>query len=58
MENKIFEQVNVKEEIPAFFGWFNTDRGLLCWWPNEEEWSCNEDRMSEEYPKYWYKEVK
>jgi hypothetical protein len=39
---------------PEYAGWYNTDKGELYWHSKESEWSCREEYVSEEYPKYWY----
>lgn len=55
--NKLFRQVKTKEENPTTSGWYNTDKGLLYYFEEEKQWSCREDRISEEYPTLWYKNV-
>ncbi len=47
-------QHKTKEDQPDLYGWYDTDKGELCWFPKEKEWSCRDDRVSSEYPKYWY----
>lgn len=54
----IFEQIKTKERNPIKEGWYNTDKGLLYWMDLAEEWSCRNDRVSEEYPSIWYEKVK
>lgn len=48
-----YRQVNSKEN-PIKSGWYNTDKGELYWFAGFEEWSSRNDRLSEEYPKFWY----
>ena len=47
----------VKEENPKDYGWYDTDKGLLYYFLFDEEWSCRDDRLSEEYPTCWYERV-
>jgi hypothetical protein len=56
---KLFNQKSVKE-IPIKSGWYDTDKGKLYWFLDEGEngeWSCRDDRVSEEYPSVWYQKV-
>ncbi len=55
-EQRIYIQIECKKENPPKWGWYNTDRGNLFWYESENNWSCNDERLSEEYPKYWYKQ--
>ena len=55
MKSKIFEQIDCRAENPTVSGWYDTDKGNLFWFADEKEWSCRDDRVSEEYPKFWYK---
>jgi len=51
---KILRQVDAKEENPSMAGWYDTDKGNLFWYESDTVWSCRDDRVSEEYPKWWY----
>lgn len=42
---------------PPTWGWYDTDKGKLFWYQMESAWSCNEHRLSEEYPKFWYQGI-
>ena len=53
----LFKQIKTKEQQPSNSGWYNTDKGLLFYWKEEEQWSCRDERISEEYPTVWYEEV-
>lgn len=53
---KLYLRIECKKENPKKWGWYNTDKGKLFWYDLENSWSCNDERLSEEYPKYWYKE--
>ena len=53
---KLYLRIECKKENPEKWGWYNTDKGKLFWYDLENSWSCNDERLSEEYPKYWYKE--
>lgn len=53
---KTYNQISAKTK-PTIQGWYNTDKGELFWFENEAEWSCREDKVSEEYPNVWYDEV-
>lgn|ERR1035437_202209 len=50
-----YEQIEVKSLNPEIDGWYDTSDGNLYWHGKESEWSCREEYISEEYPKYWYK---
>jgi hypothetical protein len=54
MTKEIFERHDAKDKHPKKSGWYNTDDGHLFWFSNEQQWSCRNDRISEEYPKFWY----
>ena len=54
----MFKQIKTKEQNPKEEGWYDTDSGNLYYFSKENQWSCRDDRVSEEYPKLWYKEVK
>lgn len=47
-------QILVKDRKPLVSGWYHTDKGSLYFFREEGEFSCRDDRLSEEYPKYWY----
>jgi hypothetical protein len=53
----LFKQIKTKEQQPTKSGWYNTEKGLLFYWKEEEQWSCRDERISEEYPTVWYEEV-
>ena len=53
---KIFEQVSTKTP-PTKYGWYDTDKEKLFWDEVKQVWSCRDDRVSEEYPKYWYRKI-
>lgn len=38
---------------PSQSGWYDTDNGELFFFFDENQWSCRDDRISEEYPKWW-----
>jgi len=48
-------QYKTKEQQPDKSGWYDTDRGNIYWFYNAQEWSSRDDRISAEYPTYWYK---
>jgi hypothetical protein len=54
----LFQQIKTKENNPNKNGWYNTDKGLLYYFTDEKEWSCRDERISEEYPTFWYKQLK
>ena len=54
---KKFNQFETKHKQPEKSGVYNTDKGELYWSPLEFSWSCREDKISEEYPKYWYEVI-
>lgn len=54
---KKFNQFETIHFQPKKLGWYNTDKGLLYWWGQPFVWSCRDDKISEEYPKYWYEDV-
>lgn len=54
---KLFEQISTKTP-PTEWGWYNTDKGELYFFKDDKEWSCRQDKISHEYPKFWYSEVK
>jgi len=51
---KLFEQILTEKRNPNKSGWYDTDKGQLFYWADKKEWSCRDDRVSEEYPKVWY----
>lgn len=56
------DQIKTVQQITVLFppdksGWYDTDSGQLYWFLKERLWSCRSDHVSEEYPKYWYKEI-
>lgn len=54
---KTFIQNKTSEINPPSTGWYDTDKGQLFWWASQTVWSCNNERVSEEYPKFWYEEI-
>lgn len=54
---ELFLRVDAKKESPIKFGSYDTDKGKLWWLPINKAWSCRNDRLSNEYPSVWYKEV-
>ena len=50
----IVKQIETKKEQPTTSDWYDTDAGNLFWMNDVKEWSCRDDRLSEEYPKFWY----
>lgn len=57
-EKELYEEIKVKEQNPNNWGWYKTDKGLLYYFPDLNEWSCNDSKLSEEYPSVWYKKTK
>ena len=53
----LFIQHKTIEEQPKESNWYPTDRGLLYYFVNKENWSCRDDRLSYEYPWLWYEKV-
>ncbi len=51
---KLVEKISAKEN-PDKAGWYDTDKGRLYFFKHETCWSSREDRVSDEYPQYWYK---
>lgn len=58
LDEKLFEQLDAKKNPPVKSGWYPTDKGELWWMKDEHEWSCRDDILSEEYPKFWYQKTK
>jgi hypothetical protein len=56
-ETYIFKQISCKQNTPKRSGWYNTDKGKLFWFVDKMEWSCRDDRISEEYPMVWYEKI-
>lgn len=54
---KIYKQIIANEVNPKLSRWYDTSGGRLYWFNNETCWSCREDIVSEEYPKFWYEAV-
>ena len=50
-------QHKTNEKQPEIYGCYDTDKGELWYLPIEKEWSCREDRISNEYPVYWYEGI-
>lgn len=59
MENltsKSYKLIETKKSNPKQSGWYKTDKGDLFFFTNGNEWSCRDDRVSLEYPKWWLEE--
>lgn len=54
---KIKVQIPTKGHHPAKSGWYDTDKGNIYWFLGEEEWSCRDDRISNEYPDWWLEDL-
>lgn len=54
---KVYKQITVAFQNPIQSGWFDTDKGLLYYFEKEKMWSCRQDEVSDEWPKFWYKEI-
>lgn len=54
---KQYTQIKAKDRNPLIKGWYHTDQGELYWFAQETVWSCTNDRISEEYPEFWYEAV-
>jgi hypothetical protein len=54
---KSFNQIPTKENTPQRDGWYHTSKGQLFWMHHENNWSCRDDQLSEEYPEFWYEEI-
>jgi len=48
-------QYETKDEVPRISGWYDTDKGRLYWFGIAGEWSCRNDYITNEKPKYWYR---
>ena len=51
---KIYLQNKASDINPKLSGWYDTDKGRLYWFSGETVWSCRGDRVSDEYPMFWY----
>ena len=51
--DKLYRKVETKQ-FPPKAGWYDTDKGNLYWYESERNWSCRDDKLSEEYPAFWY----
>ena len=58
MVGKTVIQYRTRQKQPENNVWYDTDKGNLYWFIKEMEWSCRDDRISNEYPTYWYKPIK
>lgn len=56
MKNNTFKQFTSKKN-PTRQGWYNTHKGQLYWFALQRQWSCSEDRISQEYPNIWYQQI-
>lgn len=56
MEN-LFVKKSLPLDFPELSGWYDTDKGNLYWFRSEKTWSCREDRISEEDPRFWYEQL-
>lgn len=59
---KAFTKHSTKDSNPSKPGWYNTNKGELFYDENlfaskNTNWSCRDDRLSEEYPSVWYEEI-
>ena len=54
---RLYRRIDTKVTSPSDSGWHYTDKGTLYYFYEEKTWSCRDDRVSEEYPHVWYKEV-
>lgn len=52
-----FKQLCTDTNPPEENGWYFTSNGSLYWFNEEKMWSCRDDRVSDEYPQYWYKQI-
>jgi len=50
-------KVSVRDTNPSISGWYDTNKDKLYWFATMEAWSCREDRVSEEYPTWWLKQL-
>lgn len=57
MEDKFYKRVRAKERNPEVDDWHNTSAGNLYYFSDSGVWSCRDDRVSEEFPEFWYEEV-
>lgn len=53
----IFRAVRTIDRNPDKSGWHDTDEGNLFYFREQYAWSCNEERISEEFPSIWYEPV-
>ena len=53
-----YREVETNIENPVKDGWYKTDHGELYWFNNHRVWSCRSDRVSDEWPKFWYEKIK
>lgn len=57
-EEKIFIQKDARKSPPEGPGWHDTDKGNLFFYKDvdmdEGVWSCRDEYISEEFPKFWY----
>lgn len=59
LSGKLYQQIWCKEQQPPLkYKEYYTSKGSLYWFPEEKQWSCNYDFLSEEYPDWWLKEDK
>ena len=54
----VYEKCSIADS-PENEGWYQTDEGILYYLHGDKKggWSSREDRMSEEYPKFWYRPI-
>lgn len=52
-----WHKIFTKTENPILAGWYDTNRGSLFYSGYNSCWSCRDDKVSEEYPEWWLREV-
>lgn len=58
ISGKLYQQIWCKEQQPTLiYKEYYTSKGSLYWFPEEQQWSCNPERLSEEYPDWWLNPV-
>lgn len=63
MTEEVYKRIDCKTQSPKqkeqeLNTKFYTDKGELYYWFYEKQWSCREDKLSEEYPTWWLEENK
>lgn len=54
---KAYLKHSTKQKNPNDAEWYDTDKGYLFWMPDVKSWSCRDDILSDEYPKFWYEKL-